>query len=259
MSCAPASVRDTTANALDAVTFDYWDTLVHAGDPEDAKGRRVEWVAAVLRRYELEVADVRLREAIDADCAFGSSELARRPISSTCPRRRQRSCCELLDIEAEADLLDAVIASFNGGDEPPVVEPHAQHRRDTLRALRATRACGSASCATSAWRRRRCCAVTSRRTACSICSTTGRSRTTSACYKPAPEIFEHALDGLGGVDPTRAAHVGDLRRTDVAGAQAMGMTAVRYRGSNDDPGDDGDPEGDHVIDDHADLAAVLGL
>ena len=49
-------------------------------------------------------------------------------------------------------------------------------------------------------------------------------------YKPAPEIFRHALDGLGGVAPERAAHVGDLRRTDVAGARAMGMTAVRYRG-----------------------------
>jgi hypothetical protein len=45
----------------------------------------------------------------------------------------------------------------------------------------------------------------------------------------------------------------------VAGAQAKGMTAVRYRGSNDDPGGPDDPEGDHVIDDHAELAATLGL
>jgi hypothetical protein len=37
------------------------------------------------------------------------------------------------------------------------------------------------------------------------------------------------------------------------------MTAVRYRGSNDDPGGPDDPEGDHVIDDHAELAATLGL
>ncbi|HEX2849016.1 MAG TPA: HAD family hydrolase, partial [Acidimicrobiales bacterium] len=37
-------------------------------------------------------------------------------------------------------------------------------------------------------------------------------------YKPSPRIFEHALDGLGGIAPERAAHIGDLRRTDVAGA-----------------------------------------
>jgi putative hydrolase of the HAD superfamily len=80
------------------------------------------------------------------------------------------------------------------------------------------------------------------------------------CYKPARQIFEHALAGLGGVAASRAAHVGDLRRTDIAGARAMGMTAVRYRGANDDdaPGDEL-PEGDHVIADHAELFTVLGI
>jgi HAD superfamily hydrolase (TIGR01549 family) len=79
-------------------------------------------------------------------------------------------------------------------------------------------------------------------------------------YKPDPAIFRHALGGLGGVDPARAAHIGDLRRTDVAGARAMGMLAVRYRGVEDDPPrpELGEPvEGDHVIDDHTQLAALL--
>ena len=84
------------------------------------------------------------------------------------------------------------------------------------------------------------------------------------CYKPARAIFDHAMAGLGGIDPGRAAHVGDLRRTDIAGARAMGMTAVRYRGANDDPagtGPEGEtlPEGHHVIDDHTELLAVLGI
>ena len=48
------------------------------------------------------------------------------------------------------------------------------------------------------------------------------------CFKPWPAVFEHALAGLGVDDPSSAAHVGDSLRTDVAGAQAMGMTAVRY-------------------------------
>jgi len=77
-------------------------------------------------------------------------------------------------------------------------------------------------------------------------------------YKPSPEIFSHALSGLGGVAPARAAHVGDLRRTDVAGALAMGMTAVRFTGVFDDDSQP-EPEGHHVLASHADLAPALGL
>jgi putative hydrolase of the HAD superfamily len=81
-------------------------------------------------------------------------------------------------------------------------------------------------------------------------------------YKPHREIFDHALAGLGGLAPGRVAHVGDLRRTDVAGARALGITAVRYRAVHDDAEpDDGSEvvEGDHVIDDHLDLLAALDL
>jgi putative hydrolase of the HAD superfamily len=80
------------------------------------------------------------------------------------------------------------------------------------------------------------------------------------CYKPAPAIFEHAAAGLGvsGADPSRIAHIGDLKRTDVAGAQAVGWTAIRYTGSFDDADSEG-PEAQHVIASHADLPGVLGL
>ena len=47
-------------------------------------------------------------------------------------------------------------------------------------------------------------------------------------YKPDVRIFEHTLSTLG-VDPDAALHVGDRRRTDVAGALDAGMGAVRYR------------------------------
>lgn len=75
-------------------------------------------------------------------------------------------------------------------------------------------------------------------------------------YKPDPAIFAAALDGLGIGDPAAAAHVGDLKRTDVAGARAMGMSTVRFRGVVDDPEDGA--EADHVIDRLADLPRVLG-
>lgn len=77
-------------------------------------------------------------------------------------------------------------------------------------------------------------------------------------YKPAAAIFSHALDGLGGVSPSSAAHVGDLRRTDVAGALAFGMTAVRYTGAFDDVEGEG-PEATFVVGSHAELPGVLGI
>jgi HAD superfamily hydrolase (TIGR01509 family) len=75
-------------------------------------------------------------------------------------------------------------------------------------------------------------------------------------YKPDPAIFARALHSLGEVPADRALHVGDLRRTDVAGARAIGMTSVRYRGANDD--DEDLPEADHVIDHHTELIRILG-
>ena len=73
-------------------------------------------------------------------------------------------------------------------------------------------------------------------------------------YKPAPQIFEAALEALGA-EAEEAMHVGDLRRTDVAGAAALGMTTVRYRGLNDELEDMA--EADFVIDIHDELLTVI--
>lgn len=73
-------------------------------------------------------------------------------------------------------------------------------------------------------------------------------------YKPSPEIFEAALGALDAA-PAEAIHVGDLRRTDIAGARAIGMHTIRYRGLHDDP--DPGAEADHVLDHHSDLPALI--
>ncbi|HEY2056154.1 MAG TPA: HAD family hydrolase [Solirubrobacterales bacterium] len=73
-------------------------------------------------------------------------------------------------------------------------------------------------------------------------------------YKPAPEIFEAALTMLDA-EPAAAVHVGDLRRTDIAGARALGMASIRYRGLADDP--EPGPEADLVLDDHRDLPELI--
>lgn len=77
-------------------------------------------------------------------------------------------------------------------------------------------------------------------------------------FKPSPEIFAHMLDQFdldgGEGDPT-VWHVGDLRRTDVAGARASGLVPIRYRGMDDDRSDA--PDADLVIDDLADLVPLI--
>lgn len=75
-------------------------------------------------------------------------------------------------------------------------------------------------------------------------------------YKPSPQIFEAALGALDA-EPGESAHVGDLRRTDIAGAGAVGMTTVRYRGLHDDRGEDGGGEADFVLDSHGELPPLL--
>jgi FMN hydrolase / 5-amino-6-(5-phospho-D-ribitylamino)uracil phosphatase len=75
-------------------------------------------------------------------------------------------------------------------------------------------------------------------------------------YKPEPQIFEAALRALGA-RPEEAVHVGDLRRTDVAGAAALGMGTVRYRGLNPEGDREDGPEADFVLDSHAGLAEVV--
>jgi FMN phosphatase YigB (HAD superfamily) len=75
-------------------------------------------------------------------------------------------------------------------------------------------------------------------------------------YKPSPRIFEAALEVLGA-EPAAALHVGDLRRTDIAGAAALGMRTVRYRGMNDEEEADSGPEAEFVLDSHSQLSDVL--
>ena len=74
--------------------------------------------------------------------------------------------------------------------------------------------------------------------------------------KPHPRMFERALTALA-TDPADAVHVGDLRRTDVAGARAFGMHSVRICDHYDDTSSH--PEADEVAESHAHLRQILGL
>jgi putative hydrolase of the HAD superfamily len=81
-------------------------------------------------------------------------------------------------------------------------------------------------------------------------------------FKPAPEAFHAALDPLG-VDPRDAAHIGDNERTDISGANALGMVSVRYQGLLRVTGLLGglrfEGLADHVVDELATLPRVLRI
>src|ERR671914_2474937 len=72
--------------------------------------------------------------------------------------------------------------------------------------------------------------------------------------KPGNEIFAKALAELGA-RPPEAVHIGDLKRTDIAGARDIGMHAVRFRGVHDDRSDFNDA--DIVIDRHEELLQAI--
>ncbi len=71
--------------------------------------------------------------------------------------------------------------------------------------------------------------------------------------KPDPRMFAVTLTGLGA-RPAEAAHVGDTPRTDIAGARAAGMTAIRCAGAVDHPEP---PYADFVIRDHREILGIL--
>jgi putative hydrolase of the HAD superfamily len=74
--------------------------------------------------------------------------------------------------------------------------------------------------------------------------------------KPGNEIFAKALAGLGA-RPPEAMHVGDLRRTDIAGAHDIGMHSARFRGVHDDLSDGAEAE--LVFDHHEQILEALGI
>jgi putative hydrolase of the HAD superfamily len=72
--------------------------------------------------------------------------------------------------------------------------------------------------------------------------------------KPHMRIFQLTLDQLGA-KPHEAAHVGDLTHSDIAGAKAIGMYAVRLTANYDDANRSVEP--DAVVNSYAEFEAWL--
>ncbi len=72
--------------------------------------------------------------------------------------------------------------------------------------------------------------------------------------KPHTRIFQFTLDKLGA-QPHEAVHVGDLTHSDIAGAKAIGMRAVRLAANYDDPNRSVEP--DAVVNSYAEFERWL--
>lgn len=73
--------------------------------------------------------------------------------------------------------------------------------------------------------------------------------------KPDARTFLHVLEELD-VRPSEAAHVGDIQRTDIAGAQGAGMSAVHFVGANN--ADVAHSTADVIVSHFEDLPQALG-
>jgi putative hydrolase of the HAD superfamily len=242
---------------IEAVTFDHWNTLVYE-DRGELRGRRLEAWAGILEDAGFAVERQRL------DAAFASSW--QRFLEAWQGGSRQYTAAEAaVDIVEELgypvppDVHDKLVVAFSRVDDDV-----ALHLTDglvdclgTLRdaGVRLGIICDVGMTPSSALR-----ANLEREGILDMFDGWSFSDDVGV-YKPSPVIFKHALEGLGGVAASRAAHVGDLRRTDIVGARDYGMLTVRYTGVFDDSeGDSAElPEADHVIDNLRVLPDVLGI
>ncbi|MDP8992681.1 MAG: HAD family hydrolase [Actinomycetota bacterium] len=239
--------------AVEAVTFDYWNTLVYEARGQ-LRGRRLEAWAGLLEEAGFALERVELEAVYEqAWEAYLASWRANQQFRAA---QAAEHIIEQLGFEVPSDVREALVDAFGRAGEH--VELHlADGVERCLRTLKEAGfklgiICDVGFTASTTLRDHLI-----RHGVLPLFDHWSFSDEVGA-YKPSPVIFEHCLEGLGGPVPERVAHVGDLRRTDVAGALAMGMVAVRYTGISDDRSQP-EPEAHHVVAHHDEVPSVLGV
>lgn len=230
---------------IEGVTFDFWNTLIAEGVNRSPRERR--W-AAMLAEFGFDVDGAVIERAMgDVYAWFDQEWVANRVVR---PRALVERFLCVVGVRS-TQLADAMVEALNGGLDPSVVKtaPGVGEALESLRSagLRVGIICDVGWTPSSTLRRY-----------LDHHGLLGYFHGWSfsdevGCYKPDPRIFEHARDALGVAG--RMAHVGDLRRTDIAGAAGVGWTSVRYRGLHDDQSDH--PDADHVVSSHSELLGAL--
>ena len=237
---------------LDAVTFDYWNTLLWEEPGGLQDGRVAAWLGV------LEEAGVPATLAdLDAahESAFQSAARAWEEGTQYTAEHAGRHVLDRLGVDAPDDVAQAVVEVFSTSGSRTVLH-ETEGLRDVLEALtgqgvRVGIICDVGLTPSPVLREH-----LQRRDLLRYFSAWAFSDELGV-YKPDPQPFRQVLAELGVVDPARAAHTGDRLRTDVAGARGAGLVPVRYTAVFDDPSPL--PEADHVVASHHQMLTALGL
>jgi FMN phosphatase YigB (HAD superfamily) len=229
-----------------AVTYDCWGTLLQDRDWEGAMHQRI---GALSRFLDLETSEATslLKEA------WAKHEEAWKQIAAFGPGRMAAYCLEARGVSDDESLRE-LTREFEEATLEYGVEP-VEGAAETLQALTDAGIRRGLVCDTG---------MTPGRVVRQLLDQASLSQHLEVlCFsdevgvpKPGNEIFETALAALD-VRPPEAIHIGDLRRTDIAGALGAGMHAARFRGVHDDQSDA--PEAKIVLDRHLQLLDFLGL
>ena len=236
----------------EAVTFDFWNTLVCTRSSGTRDARRAA-LGAELVDLGHDVNDAALDAALDrAVAVFEEHWRANRQFAAV---DGALVVVDSLGVPAGSSAQERLVEAFvdSAAELSPELTPGAEHALHTLSdaGVRLGIICDVGLTPSPVLRR-----YLDRRDVLELFDHWSFSDEVGT-YKPDPGIFAHALGGLGGAGASRSVHVGDLRRTDVAGGRAAGMVTIRYTGRHDDP--DTGPEADAVLDDLGGLPALLGL
>ena len=209
---------------LRAVTLDYWDTLYDGSNLDERLALRVAAVGRLLASYDIEVSAERLQELYHASGREAERWWREEQRGYTTEDRlhwmiRQAGAApreRCAHVNAAVRAVDDALLAY-----PPSLLPGAARAVERL-ARRFSLAIVSDTGFASGRGQDRLLAhdgllehFAVRVYSCDV----GHA-------KPRPEPFQAALAALG-VTPGDALHVGDIERTDVRGARAVGMRAVR--------------------------------
>jgi putative hydrolase of the HAD superfamily len=238
---------------LEAITFDFWNTLMWEG-PDALVDSRVAALLGIIEETGLPIDETALRSA--HQFAFDQYQADWRANRQFCVPDAVSSMAEHLGIEMDQALRASLIHAFDQGGDDAVLHladgvERCLHRL-AASGLKLSIVCDIGLTPSPVVRRH-----LQRQGLLELFGSWAFSDEVG-CYKPDPRIFKSALEGLGCVDPSRVAHVGDRLRTDVAGARALGMRTVRYTGVYDDP-EPHSLEADVVLRDYGDLPDHLCL
>ena len=235
---------------LSAVTFDCWNTLLEEQDWHEAHRRRVD---ALLAAALEDGATLDYETAAAAfDGAWSNHMKLWRDGLATGAREVARWSLESLGLPLDPVVIDHLVATFEEASHSSRIVA-IEGARDTLLRLQGRGIAMALICDTG---------LTPGRVVRRHLERLGLLEPLAAQLfsdevgvpKPDARIFRAALDALGA-HPDETVHVGDLLRTDVAGARALGIRTVRIRSSHND--DERLSEADAVADSHSALRRLL--